>query len=53
MAAGGAATGSRPAARAQSLTVTMADGGVFGRTTGAVDQWLGIPYAAAPTGRLR
>jgi carboxylesterase type B len=42
-----------PAVQAQSLTVSTADGAVFGRTTGPVDQWLGIPYAAPPTGKLR
>ncbi len=47
-----AATG-LPAVESRSLTVTAADGAVFGRTTGAVDQWLGIPYAAPPAGKLR
>src|SRR5260370_11010555 len=42
-----------PAVQAQSLTVTTADGAVFGRTTGPVDQWLRIPYAAPPTRQLR
>jgi para-nitrobenzyl esterase len=54
LTAGGGATGAGlPAVRAQSLTVTTADGALFGRTTGTVDQWLGIPYAASPAGRLR
>jgi para-nitrobenzyl esterase len=47
-----AATG-LPATLPQSLTVTTADGAVFGRTTGSVDEWLGMPYAAPPVGALR
>src|SRR5947209_14284554 len=50
---GRAAPTGRPAVESQSLTVATADGAVFGRTTGAVDQWLGIPYAAPPAGKLR
>ena len=42
-----------PAVQSQSLTVTTAAGTVFGRTTGPVDQWLGIPYVAPPVGALR
>ena len=37
----------------QSLIVTTDKGQVEGRTTGTVDQWLGIPYAQPPTGALR
>ena len=37
----------------QSLTVTTDDGQLHGRTTGPVDQWLGIPYARPPVGALR
>ena len=37
----------------QSLIVTTDKGQVEGRTTGIVDQWLGIPYAQPPTGALR
>ena len=29
------------------------DGAVRGKTAGTVDEFLGIPYAAPPTGRLR
>ncbi len=52
-----AATGSLPAGgpavQPRSLTVSTDAGKVFGRTTGLVDQFLGIPYAAPPVGRLR
>ena len=37
----------------QNLTVTTGTGQVEGRTTGAVDQWLGLPYARPPAGALR
>jgi carboxylesterase type B len=52
------AWGGQPAAppapvRSQSLLVTTDKGQVEGRTTGNVDQWLGIPYAQPPTGALR
>ena len=49
--AGGALT--TPAVRPQSLTVATNAGQVFGRTTGLVDEFLGMPYAAPPVGRLR
>ncbi|MGE5293126.1 MAG: carboxylesterase/lipase family protein [Micromonosporaceae bacterium] len=42
-----------PATRPQSLTVSTDAGAVFGRTTGTVDQFLGMPYAAPPVGALR
>jgi hypothetical protein len=43
-AAGGARAAAPPApVRPQSLTVTTDKGQVEGRTTGTVDQWLGIP----------
>ena len=52
------APGSLSASRAQpahprSLTVTTDAGTVMGRTTGTVDQFLGMPYAAPPVGALR
>ena len=42
-----------PAVQPRSLTVSTRAGKVFGLTTGRVDQFLGIPYAAPPVGRLR
>jgi len=33
--------------------VTTDDGAVRGMTAGTVDEFLGIPYAAPPTGNLR
>jgi carboxylesterase type B len=53
-----AASGGQPATRpapvkAQSLTVTTDKGQLVGRTTGPVDEWLGIPYARPPVGALR
>ena len=33
--------------------VTTGDGAVRGTTAGTVDEFLGIPYAAPPTGNLR
>jgi para-nitrobenzyl esterase len=42
-----------PAPKPRSLIVTTDKGVVEGRTTGTVDQWLGIPYAQPPTGALR
>jgi para-nitrobenzyl esterase len=46
-------TSATPAVRPRSLTVATNAGEVFGRTTGLVDQFLGMPYAAPPVGRLR
>jgi carboxylesterase type B len=43
----------RKPVKSQSLTVTTDKGQLYGRTTGAVNQWLGIPYAKPPTGPLR
>ena len=37
----------------RSLTVATDKGPVEGRTTGPVDEWLGIPYSKPPTGGLR
>src|SRR5260370_18924829 len=52
-----AATGSlalgTPAVPSRSLTVTTDAGQVFGRTTGPVDQFLGMPSAAPPVGARR
>ncbi len=39
--------------KSQSLLVTTGKGQIQGRTTGFVDQWLGIPYARPPVGALR
>ncbi len=41
------------AARAQSPVVATQYGAVQGTTVGAVNEWLGIPYAAPPVGKLR
>ncbi len=41
------------AAQAQSPVVSTQYGAVQGTTVGAVNEWLGIPYAAPPVGRLR
>ena len=41
------------AARAQSPVVPTQYGPVQGTTVGAVNEWLGIPYAAPPVGQLR
>jgi para-nitrobenzyl esterase len=49
-AAGTAAT--RSSTSAMPLVIT-ADGAVRGKTTGTADEFLGIPYAAPPVGRLR
>ncbi len=49
-AVGGAAAASR--ARAAPI-VAIGDGAIRGTTAGTVDEFLGIPYAAPPTGNLR
>ncbi|HSR86655.1 MAG TPA: carboxylesterase family protein [Streptosporangiaceae bacterium] len=56
-----AATGATAAASAAATAsgsgaapkVTTGDGAVRGMTAGSVDEFLGIPYAAPPTGNLR
>jgi para-nitrobenzyl esterase len=50
--AGGAAS-TAPSAPTSPLVVATADGQVRGLTTGKVDEYLGLPYAAPPVGRLR
>ncbi len=52
----GATAGARPTAsgsRSGPPIVTTGDGAVRGTTAGIVDEFLGIPYAAPPTGNLR
>jgi carboxylesterase type B len=48
-----AASSPGPAAQPQSLIVSTGAGQIEGRTTGTVDQFLGVPYAAPPAGALR
>jgi para-nitrobenzyl esterase len=48
-----AASSPGPATQPQSLIVSTTAGQLEGRTTGLVDQYLGIPYAAPPTGASR
>jgi para-nitrobenzyl esterase len=42
-----------PPAHPQSLIVATDAGRVYGETTGTVDEFLGMPYAAPPVGALR
>ncbi|MCA1694520.1 MAG: carboxylesterase family protein, partial [Actinobacteria bacterium] len=51
-AAGVSTAATRSGASATPL-VTIMDGAVRGKATGAADEFLGIPYAAAPVGSLR
>ncbi|HEY2519581.1 MAG TPA: carboxylesterase family protein [Streptosporangiaceae bacterium] len=44
-----AASSPGPATQPQSLIVSTGAGQIEGRTTGTVDQFLGVPYAAPPT----
>ena len=58
LAAAGAATAMASASTAHARssgapTVRTDDGAVRGMTAGTVDEFLGIPYAAPPTGNLR
>src|SRR5690348_11240680 len=48
-----AATGAAAATAGAAPVVRTHDGAVLGKTAGHVDEFLGIPYAAPPTGRLR
>ena len=48
-----AAAAATTATQPQSLLVTTDKGRLEGRTTGVVDQFLGIPYAQPPVGSLR
>ena len=51
--AGVATLGTAAAAATTALVVTTSDGAVHGATVGAMDEFLGIPYAAPPVGPLR
>jgi para-nitrobenzyl esterase len=48
-----ASTGAAHGSASATPVVTIMDGAVRGKTTGATDEFLGIPYAAAPVGPLR
>ncbi len=43
----------RPIGNQTALVIPTVDGTVHGKTTGATDEYLGIPYAAPPVGPLR
>jgi len=45
--------GARPATRTASPVAVTADGAVRGVDSGAVEEFLGLPYAAPPVGALR
>jgi para-nitrobenzyl esterase len=53
VAAGSPATADAGHPAARSLVVQTEAGRVQGKTTGAVDSFLGLPYAAPPVGNLR
>ena len=50
---GGGAGGASAGSARSPLVVATADGQVRGKASGAVNDYLGIPYAAPPVGRLR
>jgi len=52
-AAAGVSTAATHGNASATPVVAVADGAVRGRAAGAVDEFLGIPYAAAPIGPLR
>jgi para-nitrobenzyl esterase len=52
-AVGAGTAPARPQGSAQRLIVATADGRLRGQAAGAVDEFLGVPYAAPPVGRLR
>jgi para-nitrobenzyl esterase len=52
-AAGPTAAPAKRQDSARNLVVTTADGRLRGRAAGAIDEFLGIPYAAPPVGPLR
>jgi para-nitrobenzyl esterase len=43
----------KPQGSAKRLIVVTADGRLLGRAAGAIDEFLGVPYAAPPVGPLR
>jgi para-nitrobenzyl esterase len=47
------ATAARPKDPARSLIVATAGGRLHGKAAGAMDEFLGVPYAAPPVGQLR
>jgi para-nitrobenzyl esterase len=49
----GPAAAARPHRPVSPLVVGLADGQIRGKTAGASDEYLGIPYAAPPVGPLR
>ena len=51
--AAGAGTAAKHGSASATPVVTIVGGAVRGKAVGSVDEFLGIPYAAAPVGRLR